>query len=309
MSFQQQIDEAIKKQDLYFIGEALPADWYAGFKAWLPLAEGGDAKAAFNVGTCYLRGDGVDRNTTTGLEWYRRAADAGDARALRTLNQRRADEERSAGEAQARERARNEAARSAVVVAEIRALIERKDLAGARRRAEAAVQEGMGWAGGVIAALALRVYVRKNARKEYTVLQGASTTVRVAGVYQTSPKTIARTSYELVGAASNPTSYPVTVAFQSSFGHLPAGGTLPVKASRVADVKQWASSFEVSLDDPARTVLKIPAAAGQIATGGVSALSPTTRRVLMGGGALVAFWFVHKVWWLYQMWQIYERTH
>ncbi|MEF9443294.1 hypothetical protein OWT26_25305 [Burkholderia sp. 1A5] len=35
-SFQEQIDQAIKAQDLYFIGDQLPLDWYAGFKAWLP---------------------------------------------------------------------------------------------------------------------------------------------------------------------------------------------------------------------------------------------------------------------------------
>lgn len=344
MSFQQQIDEAIKEGALYFVGDALPPDWYAGFKQWLPLAEGGDAKAAFNVGTCYLRGDGVDRSSTTALDWYRRAANigdtramlalyeqmrartpseaeewlqraiaAGDERALKTLNQRQADAERSAREADAKERARTLAARSSASLKEIKALLERRDLAGARQRAETAVQDGVTWAGAVIAALSLRVHARKRVRKEYTVLKGSATTLQVVqGVYQTTANTSSTKYHDVRGEATNPSRYTVNVSFGggSGFGLLAAGGTMPIYAERLGSVRAWGKSFSVLLDDQAHTVLTIPTAPGQISfrpdislswgLGGSSLKASTLR----WGGVILAVWFLHKVWWLWTMWQI-----
>jgi len=32
MNFQDQIDAAIKEKRLYFVGDQLPPDWYAGFE-------------------------------------------------------------------------------------------------------------------------------------------------------------------------------------------------------------------------------------------------------------------------------------
>lgn len=80
MSFQAEIDKAIKEKKLYFIGDALPVDWYAGFKLWLAHAEAGDAKAQYNVGRCYSRGDGTDIDREKALYWYIKAAEQGDPR-------------------------------------------------------------------------------------------------------------------------------------------------------------------------------------------------------------------------------------
>jgi len=85
MSFQVEIDKAIKEKKLYFIGDALPADWYAGFKLWLAHAEAGDTKAQYNVGRCYHRGDGIDQDKDKALYWYLKAADQNDPRALFNL--------------------------------------------------------------------------------------------------------------------------------------------------------------------------------------------------------------------------------
>ena len=74
MSFQQEIDKFIKEKRLYFVGDSLPSDWYAGFKLWLKLAEEGDPKAQFNVGRCYSLGDGIDQDLEQSDIWFQRAA-------------------------------------------------------------------------------------------------------------------------------------------------------------------------------------------------------------------------------------------
>lgn len=81
MSFQAEIDKAIKEKKLYFIGDALPVDWYAGFKLWLAHAEAGDAKAQYNVGRCYDIGDGTDKDREKAFYWYMKAAEQEDPRA------------------------------------------------------------------------------------------------------------------------------------------------------------------------------------------------------------------------------------
>lgn len=76
-----EIDQAIRDKRLYFIGERLPTDWYEAFRLWLPLAEAGDVKAQYNIGRCYNRGDGVDKDTNLSLEWLMKAANQNDPRA------------------------------------------------------------------------------------------------------------------------------------------------------------------------------------------------------------------------------------
>jgi hypothetical protein len=85
MSFQIEIDKAIKEKRLYFLGDALPTDWYAAFRVWLPLAEDGDPKAQYNIGRCYNRGDGVDQDSSKAKFWYLSAAEQNDPRALFNL--------------------------------------------------------------------------------------------------------------------------------------------------------------------------------------------------------------------------------
>lgn len=74
MSFQVEIDEAIKSKRLYFVGDSLPLDWYCAFRQWLPLAEAGDSKAQFNIGRCYARGDGIEQDKYLSEEWLLKAA-------------------------------------------------------------------------------------------------------------------------------------------------------------------------------------------------------------------------------------------
>lgn len=85
MSFQQEIDAAIKAKRLYFVGECLPPDWYAGFLLWLKMAEAGNPKAQYNVGRCYNRGDGIDQDSNLAKYWYLKAAEQNDPRAMFNL--------------------------------------------------------------------------------------------------------------------------------------------------------------------------------------------------------------------------------
>ncbi|MGX5872923.1 sel1 repeat family protein, partial [Burkholderia gladioli] len=337
MSFQEQIDDAIKKQELYFIGDSLPADWYAGFKQWLPLAEGGDAKAAFNVGTCYLRGDGVDRSGKTALDWYRRAADLGDTRAMLALYEQlnartpaeaedwlqravAAGDPRSVRIASERDRERTEQARkaqeredhqamvkrSAPLVAELKALLERGDNAGARHRAEQAVQEGFAWAGSVVAATSLQLNVHRTSRKRYTVMQGASMTTKVvSGVYQTTPVSTSHREYTFKGTVTNPTAYVVDIDFGEPIGSrmIAAGGSKEIARSE-SMTEKWPVNGTLYIKDPNNTkvkmVLKRSAMARPSGGGG---------KVWKIVGGLVVLYVLVKAYHLWQAWEIYERFH
>lgn len=46
-------------------------------RAWRPLAERGDPRAAFGLGLLYDLGEGVEQDAVAALTWYRRAAEAG----------------------------------------------------------------------------------------------------------------------------------------------------------------------------------------------------------------------------------------
>lgn len=85
MTFQVEMDKLIKEKRLYFLGDALPPDWYAAFKIWLPMAEAGDPKAQYNVGRCYDQGEGVDKDKNKAKEWYLKAAEQDDPRAFFNL--------------------------------------------------------------------------------------------------------------------------------------------------------------------------------------------------------------------------------
>jgi len=50
----------------------------AAIAIWQPLAEKGDANAAFNLGTIHQHGDGVVKDPGQALKWYRIAAERGD---------------------------------------------------------------------------------------------------------------------------------------------------------------------------------------------------------------------------------------
>lgn len=46
---------------------------------WQPLAEAGNATAAYQLGTLYAEGKGVGRNDKTAFDWFTRAANGGNA--------------------------------------------------------------------------------------------------------------------------------------------------------------------------------------------------------------------------------------
>jgi uncharacterized protein len=86
MSFQLEIDKAIKEKCLYFVGTELPSDWYAAAIQWTRLAEAGNPKAQFNMGRCYAQGDGVDENFSLAKKWYQLAEAQNEPRSLFNLH-------------------------------------------------------------------------------------------------------------------------------------------------------------------------------------------------------------------------------
>ena len=55
------------------------------FEAILNAAEQGDAKAQHNLGNKYRHGEGVARDDTEAVKWYRKAAEQGDISAQTNL--------------------------------------------------------------------------------------------------------------------------------------------------------------------------------------------------------------------------------
>ncbi len=60
-------------------------DYAAAYRAWLPLAEAGDAEAQFNLGILYDLGQGVALSKLRSATWYRRSAEQGFAAAQYNL--------------------------------------------------------------------------------------------------------------------------------------------------------------------------------------------------------------------------------
>src|SRR5216110_3949241 len=61
------------------------ADYSAAVAIWRPLAEKGDADAAFNLGQAYRLGRGVPTNIAAAITWFTRAAAKGHLDAETTL--------------------------------------------------------------------------------------------------------------------------------------------------------------------------------------------------------------------------------
>jgi TPR repeat protein len=61
------------------------ADYSGAVAIWRPLAEGGDADAAFNLGQAYRLGRGVPTNLSVAKTWFERAARANHVDAQTTL--------------------------------------------------------------------------------------------------------------------------------------------------------------------------------------------------------------------------------
>jgi len=56
-------------------------DYKTARRLWLPLAEQGDAKAQYNLGLMYSKGQGVPQDYKEGVKWYRLSAEQGNAEA------------------------------------------------------------------------------------------------------------------------------------------------------------------------------------------------------------------------------------
>ena len=64
---------------------ARAGDFTTALDNWRPLADQGDAKAQYNLGFMYVRGQGVPQDAAEAVRWYRLAADQGDATAQYSL--------------------------------------------------------------------------------------------------------------------------------------------------------------------------------------------------------------------------------
>ena len=60
---------------------AQSGDFATALKEWKPLAEQGHAKAQYNLGVMYERGDGVPQDHKEAVRLYRLAAEQGNAKA------------------------------------------------------------------------------------------------------------------------------------------------------------------------------------------------------------------------------------
>ncbi|MCA8148187.1 tetratricopeptide repeat protein [Burkholderia vietnamiensis] len=333
-TFQEQIAQVIQNQDCYFLGDALPPDWYAGFKLWLPMAEAGDPKAMLNVGYCLTYGYGVDEDKAAGLDWYRRlarlgdprgmlavyyqlkntqpdvaepflhaAVATGDARAKRWLSDREWQRDEQARKAKETHERQETLKRSTSAVSDLKALLGRGDNQGARRRAEQAVQDGLTWAGSIVAATSLQVNVSRSSRKHHTIVQGAATTVKVVeGVYSTGPVTTSHREYTYRGTVTNPTAYPVTISFGGGRNALRLNpGETQNLSNPETRASTWPDDCTVGFDDPAGTwaTMKIKGVkAARTSSGG--------GKVWKILGTIVALYIAMRV---YNMWVFYQHWH
>jgi TPR repeat protein len=60
-------------------------DYGAALDEWIPLAEGGDSRAQYQLGLMYYRGEGLPQDFARAALWYRRAAERGDVDAQLNL--------------------------------------------------------------------------------------------------------------------------------------------------------------------------------------------------------------------------------
>ena len=70
---------------MYGKGEGVPQDYAEALRWYRQAAEQGDASAQFNLGVMYYRGEGVSRDYAEALRWWRQAAEQGHARAQNSL--------------------------------------------------------------------------------------------------------------------------------------------------------------------------------------------------------------------------------
>jgi len=70
---------------MYFTGDGVSQDKEKAFSLYLPLADSGDADAAFQIGRMYLNGEGVHADPQKGFEYIGKAAKGGHPEAAMLL--------------------------------------------------------------------------------------------------------------------------------------------------------------------------------------------------------------------------------
>jgi TPR repeat protein len=71
---------------MYSEGRGTQADPSAAIPWYRKAAHQGDAKAQYNLGLCYLDGDGVLKNRRLATRWFKEAAATGHKKAARELH-------------------------------------------------------------------------------------------------------------------------------------------------------------------------------------------------------------------------------
>ena len=67
---------------LYGEGHGVAQDYAKAIEWYRKAADGGNARAMFNIGALYEDGHGVHTDHAKAMEWYRKAADLGDQLAI-----------------------------------------------------------------------------------------------------------------------------------------------------------------------------------------------------------------------------------
>ena len=70
---------------LYYKGEGVPRDYVQAANWFRIAAEQGNAKAQYNLGVMYRKGQGVPQDDSQAVNWYRKAAEQGNAMAQNNL--------------------------------------------------------------------------------------------------------------------------------------------------------------------------------------------------------------------------------
>jgi hypothetical protein len=152
------------------------------------------------------------------------------------------------------------------------------------------------WAGGIIAALSLKITVDRTSKKQYSILKGASTTVKgVEGVYQTSPVVTSSRNYYFDGTVTNPSAYPVAMYFNESGSTytrpIAAGQTIKISKQESWE-KHWPSQVEIHLYNPGKSRIKMTLSREQVTTTGSGGLG---WKVLGAIGLMFVALFLFRV--------------
>ena len=72
---------------MYQNGNGVSQDYTEAMKWYRKAADAGNAMAMRNIGWLYQHGQGVSQDYTEAMQWYRKAADAGNADAAQRLRE------------------------------------------------------------------------------------------------------------------------------------------------------------------------------------------------------------------------------